>query len=110
MAYNNVEYVYMPNAGNLRAPAGQTYHLPPISLRGYISSRRTNHQSSSNYRVSMGIPNDNQSYSQWWEAVKEQMVVRGFRKISTFPDIQFQQIVTGIRTLGPACDCNGGTL
>ena len=37
----------------------------------------------------MGIPDDNQLYSEWREAVKDQIVTRGFRKISTFPDVQF---------------------
>ena len=104
MAHDNVKYVSMPNAGNLRAPAGQTYHVPPISLRGYISSRHTNHQSISDHKVSIGIPDDNQWYSQWWEAVKEQIVAWGIRKIRTFPDIQFQQIFASMRTLRPACD------
>jgi len=104
MAHNNVEYVYMPNAGNLQAPAGQTYHLPPVSLRGYISSRRSNYRKIVDHKLSMGIPDDNHLYGEWREAVKDQMLARGFRKIRTFPDHHFQQIVAGMRTLRPACD------
>jgi len=32
------------------------------------------------------------------------MLARGFRKIRTFSDHHFQQIVAGMRTLRPACD------
>jgi len=32
------------------------------------------------------------------------MLARGFRKIRTFPDHHFKQIVAGMRTLRPACD------
>jgi len=94
----------MPNAGNLQAPAGQTYHLPPVSLRGYISSRRSNYRKIVDHKLSMGIPDDNHLYGEWREAVKDQMLARGFRKIRTFPDHHFQQIVAGMRTLRPACD------
>jgi len=104
MAHNNVEYIYMPNAGNLQAPAGQTYHLPPVPLRGYISSRRSNYRKIVDHKLSMGIPDDNHLYGEWWEAVKDQMLARGFRKICTFPDHHFQQIVAGMRTLRRACD------
>jgi len=104
MAHNNVEYVYMPNGGNLQALAGQTYHLPPVSRRGYISSRRLNYRKVVDYKLSMGIPDDNHSYDEWREAVKDQMLARGFRKIRTFPDDHFQQIVAGMRTLRPACN------
>jgi len=104
MAHNNVESVYMPNAGNLQAPAGQTYHRLPISLRGYISSRRPNYRNIVDHKLSMGIPDDNHLYGEWREAVKDQMVARGFGKIRTFPDHHFQQIVAGMRTLRRACD------
>jgi len=104
MAHNNVEYVYMPNAGNLQAPADQTYHLPPVSLRGYVSSRRPNYRKIVDHKLSMGIPDDNHLYGEWREAVKDQMLARGFRKIRTFPDHHFQQIVAGMRTLRSACD------
>jgi len=36
--------------------------------------------------------------------VKDQILARGFRIISTFPEHYFQQIVAGMRTLHPACD------
>jgi len=52
----------------------------------------------------MGIPDDNHLYGEWWEAVKDQMLGRGFRKIRTFRDDYFQQIVGGMRTWRPACD------
>jgi len=104
MAHNNVEYVYMPNAGNLQAPAGQTYHLPPVSLRGYISSRPSNYRKIVDHKLSMGIADDNHLYGQWRQAVKDQMLARGFRKIGTFPDHHFHQIVAGMRTLCPAFD------
>jgi len=52
----------------------------------------------------MGIPNDNYLYGEWPEAVTDQMLARGFRKIRTFPDHHFQQIVAGMRTLRHACD------
>jgi len=94
----------MPNAGNLQAPAGQTYHLPPVSLRGYISSRCSNYRKIVDHKLSMGIPDDNHLYGEWREAVKDQMLARAFRKIRTFPDHHFQQIVACIRTPRPACD------
>jgi len=94
----------MPNAGNLQAPAGQTYHLPPVSLRGYICSRRSNYRKIVYHKLSMGIPDYDHLYGEWREAVKDQMLARGFRKIHTFPDHHFQQIVAGMRTLRPACD------
>jgi len=52
----------------------------------------------------MGILDDNHLYGEPREAVKDQIIARGFRKIRTFPDHQFQQIVAGMRTLRPACD------
>jgi len=107
MAHNNVEYVYIPNAGNLQAPAGQTYHLPPVSLRRYISSRRPNYRKIVDHKLSRGLPDDNHLYGEWWDAVKDQKVARGFRKIPIFPDHHFQQIVAVMRTLSPACDSLG---
>jgi len=104
MAHNTIDYVYMPNAGNLQAPAGQTYHLPPVSLRGYISPRPSNYRKIVDHKLSMGIPDDNHWYCEWREAVKDQMLARGIRKMRTFPDHHFQQIVAGIRTLRAACD------
>ena len=55
----------------------------------------------------MGIPNDNHLYGKWREDVKDQMLARGFMKITTFPDHHFRQIVTGMRALRPACDSFG---
>jgi len=115
MAQNNLEYVWMPNAGNLPAPAGQTYHLPPGSLRGYISSRPANYRKIVDHKLSMGIPDDNHLYGECREAVKDQMLARGlpgacqglargFRKIHRFPDQHFRQMVAGMRTLRPPCD------
>jgi len=51
----------------------------------------------------MGILNDNHLYGQWRKGVKDQMLARGFRKVPTFPDHHFQQIVASMRTLRPAC-------
>jgi len=67
----------MPNAGNLPAPAGQTYHLPPGSLRGYICSKPANYQKIVDHKLSMGIPDDNHLYDECREAVKDQMLARG---------------------------------
>jgi len=94
----------MPNAGNLQSRAGQTYHLPPVALRGYISTRYTNYRNNRDHKISIGIPNNNHLYGEWQEAVKNQMLARGIRKILTFPDQHFQQIVGDMRTLRPACD------
>jgi len=94
----------MPNAGNLQAPVDQTYHLPPVSQRGYISSRRPNHRKIVDHKLSIGIPDDNYLYGEWRESVKDQMLARVFRTIRTFPDHHFQRIVAGMRTLRPACD------
>jgi len=104
MAHNNVEYVYMPNAGNQQAPAGQTDHLPPVSLRGYISSRRPNYRKIVDHQLSIGISDDNHLYGDRREAVKDEMLARGFKKIPPFCDYHFQQIIAGMRTLRPACD------
>jgi len=52
----------------------------------------------------MGIPDDNHLYEEWRESVEDQMLARSFRKIRTFPDNHFQEIVAGMSTLRPACD------
>jgi len=104
MAHNKVEYIYMPNAGNLQAPAAQTHHLLPVSLIGYISSRRSNYRMIVDYKLSMGLPDENHLYGEWREAVKDQMLERGFRTIGPFPDHYFQQIEAGMSTLRSACD------
>jgi len=51
----------------------------------------------------MGIGDDNHLYGEWREAVKDHMLAGGFRKIWSFPDHNFQQIVAGMMTLRPAC-------
>jgi len=51
----------------------------------------------------MGIPDDNDLNGEWRQAVKDQMLGRGFRKIRIFPDHHFLQIVASMRTLRPAC-------
>jgi len=44
-------------------------------------------------------------YLCWWDAVKDQMLARGYISDNWhFPDAEFQQIVEGIRRLKPACD------
>jgi len=52
----------------------------------------------------MGIRDENHLYGEWREAVTDHMLARRFWKIRTFPDHHFQQIVTGIRALRPACN------
>ena len=61
----------MPNAGNLPAPACQTYPLLPVSLRGYICSRRFNYRKIVDHKLSMGIPDNNHLYGEWRQAVKD---------------------------------------
>jgi len=39
---NNVQYVFLQNAGHLQAPPGQTYELPLSSLIGMIGMSRRN--------------------------------------------------------------------
>ena len=75
-----------------------------MPLIGYISSRCTKHQNISHYNVSMCIPDDCHLYGEWREEVKDQIFGGGFWKIHTFPDHHFQQIVTVMRALCPACD------
>jgi len=94
----------MPIAGNLHALAGQTYHLLPVSLSGYISSRRSNCGKIVNHRLSIDILDDNYLYGEWRKGVKDQMLAWGFRKVPTFPDHHFQEIVADMRTLRPACN------
>jgi len=50
----------------------------------------------------MAIPDNNYLYGEWRQAVKDQMLATGFRKIHTFLDHHFQLIVVGMRTLRPA--------
>jgi len=50
----------------------------------------------------MGIPDDNHLYGEWQKAVKDQMLARSVRKVRTFLDHHFQQIVAGMRILHPA--------
>ena len=90
MAHNNIQYVHMPHAGNLKAPVGQTNHLPPVSLRGYISSRPFNYGTRVDHMLSMGIADDNHLYGEWREAMQDQMLARGLREIRIFPDHHFQ--------------------
>ena len=75
-----------------------------MSLIGYISLRRTKYQNISHHNVSMSIPDDSHLYGEWREEVKDQIFGGGFWKIHTFPDHHFQQIVTVMRALCPACD------
>ena len=57
---NNVQYVFMQNAGLLQAPPGQTYQLPPSSLIGPIGMRRRNPDGRliSIHKTNLGLAND----------------------------------------------------
>jgi len=108
---NNVQYALMPAGGaHEPPPAGQTYHLPGNSLVGEYSARRMNHRKISDHMLTLGVPphakgHPPAEYLTWRDAVKDQMLARGYiTDNSQFPDAEFQQIVGGIRRLKPACD------
>jgi len=47
----------------------------------------------------------NPIYGTWRDAVKNQMLARGYlTDLNHFSDVEFQQIVTGVGRLRPACD------
>ena len=108
---NNVAYALIPAGGAQQPPpVGQTYHLPANTLVGEYSHRRTDYRKISDHKISMGIPPHAKGhppalYLIWREAVKDQMLARGFISDNGhFPDAEFLQIVTGMRRLKPACD------
>jgi len=112
MAQNNniVVYALLPAGGAQQPPAGQTYHLPPFTLVGEYSHRRPDRQSISAHKLAMGIPHHPinkppPEYLCWRDAVKDQMLARGYISDNWhFPDAEFQQIVEGMTRLKPACD------
>jgi len=112
MAQNNniVVYALLPAGGAQQPPAGQTYHLPPFTLVGEYSHRRPDRQSISTHRLVMGVPHHPinkppHEYLCWRDAVKDQMLPRAYISDNWhFPDVEFQQIVEGMRRLKPACD------
>jgi hypothetical protein len=108
---NNVQYALMPAGGAQQPPpAGQTYHLPGNTLVGEYSARRMDHRKISDHKLTLGVPphakgHPPAEYLMWWDAVKDQMLARGYiTDNSQFPDAEFQQIVGGMRRLKPACD------
>jgi len=111
MAHNiiHVRYVYMHNLGAQQALAGQTYQLPPNSLLGVISATRPNPggQSITHYKGAMGFPANDAGavvYNEWQRLVKDQLVARNFTPLANLAIGEFQQIIVGMRRLGPACD------
>jgi len=107
---NIVGYALMPAGGAQQAPpAGQTYHLPPSTLVGEYSHRRPDCRLINDHKLGMGIPHHPKNrppvYICWRDAVKDQMLARGYISDNWhFPDAEFQQIVTGMGRLKPACD------
>ena len=103
-------YALLPAGGALQPPAGQTYHLPPYSLVGEYSHRRPDHHSISAHKLAMGVSyhpinKPPPEYLSWREAVKDQILARGYISDTWhFPDAEFQHIVEGLRRLKPACD------
>jgi len=98
---NNIQYALMPAGGPQQAPVGHTYQLPANILIGEISHRRTDRVKISEHKFSMGIPAGsigNLIYGTWRDAVKNQMLARGYlTDLHHFPDVEFQQIVAGVR-------------
>jgi len=101
----------MPAGGAQQPPpAGQTYHLPGNTLVGEYSARRMDHRKISDHKLTLGVPphakgHPPAEYLTWRDAVKDQMLARGYiTDNSQFPDAEFQQIVGGMRRLKPACD------
>jgi len=103
-------YALLPAGGAQLPPAGQTYHLPPCTLVGEYSHRRPDRQSISAHKLAVGVPlhpinKPPPEYLCWRDAVKDQMLARGYISENWhFPDAEFQQIVEGMRRLKPACD------
>jgi len=96
MAHNiiHVRYVYLYNPGAQRAPAGQTYQLPPNSLLGVISATRPNPggESITHYKGAMGFPANNAGvvgYKQWRRLVKDPLVAGNFTPLANFAGGKF---------------------
>jgi len=105
---NNIKYALMLAAGPQQAAAGETYQLPANSLIGEICHQRKDRGIISEHRLSMGIPAGNIAdplYGKVRDTVKNQMLPRGYLEdLHHFPDVEFPQIVTGMRQLRPACN------
>ena len=109
MAQNNhiVVYALWPTGGARQPPARQSYHLPPFTLVGEYSHRCPDRQSISAHKLAMGVPHHPinkppPEYLCWRDAVKDQMLARGYISDNAhFPDAEFQQIVAGMRRLKP---------
>jgi len=113
MVQNNniVVYALLPGRGAQQPPpAGQTDHLPPVTLVGEYSHRYPDGQSISAHRLAMGVPHHPinkppPEYLSWRDAVKDQVLARGYISDNWhFPDAEFQQIVEGMRRLKHVCD------
>jgi len=112
MAQNNniVVYALLPAGSAQQPPAGQTYHLQPFTLVGEYSHRRPDRQSISALKLAMGVSHHPinkppPEYLCWRDAVKDQMLARGYISDNWhFPEAEFQQIVEGMRRLQPTCD------
>ena len=112
MAQNNniLVYTLLPAGGAQQLLAGQTYHLPPFTLVEESSHRGPDGQSISAYKLAMGVPHHPinkppPEYLCWRDAVKDQMLARGYISDNChFLDAEFQHIVEGMRRLKPACD------
>ena len=74
------------------------------------SALRMDHRKISDHKLTLGVPPHAKGhlpadYLTWRDAVKDQMLARGYiTDDSQFPDAKFQQIVGGIRRLKPAGD------
>jgi len=107
---NIVVYALLPTGGVQQPPAGQTYYLPSVTLIGEYSYRRPDRQSISAHKLATGVPHHPinkppPEYQCWRNAVKDQMLARGYISNNWhFPDAEFQKIVEGMRRLKPACD------
>ena len=108
---NIVQYVHIQNPGAQQARQGQTYQLPPNSLGGVISAKRQNPEAGKRkiktHKAFIGIT-DNAAgeglYGDWRDTVKDQMLAMNYADIHKFPDVEFQQIVAGMRRLLPVCN------
>jgi len=113
MVQNNniVGYTLMPARGAQQVPpVGQTNYLLPFTLVEVYSHQRPDRRLINDHKLTMGIPHhpkNNHPHVSicWWDAVKDQMLGRGYISDNWhFSDTAFQQIVAGMRKLKPACD------
>jgi len=113
MVQNNniVGYALMPARGAQQVPpVGQTNYLLPFTIVEEYSHQRADRRLINDHKLTMGIPHhpkNNHPHVSicWWDAVKDQMLGRGYISDNWhFSDTAFQQIVAGMRKLKPACD------